>query len=56
MKNLASILKILNLLKEKEINYQESINFCKANLFLNHPNIGASINNFASFLKSINRL
>ena len=35
---------------------QEGLNFSKTNLLPNHPDIGDSMNNLASVLKSLNQL
>ncbi len=54
MNNLACVLESLNQLKESEVLFREALNFRKANLLPNHPDIGASMNNLASVLLSLN--
>jgi hypothetical protein len=56
MNNLADVLHSLNRLKEAEVLYQEALNFRKANLLPNHPDIGISMSNLAMVLQSLNRL
>jgi tetratricopeptide (TPR) repeat protein len=40
----------LNKLKEAEVLYREALNFFKANLLPNHPDIGTSMNDLAYVL------
>jgi tetratricopeptide (TPR) repeat protein len=56
MNNLAGVLYSLNQLKEAEILYREALNFRKANLLPNHPDIGTSMNNLAVVLNDLNQL
>ncbi len=56
MNNLAHVLKSLNQLKESEVLYREALNFRKAKLLPNNPDIGDSMNNLASVLESLYQL
>jgi hypothetical protein len=56
MNNLALVLKSQNRLKYSEELFRESLNFRKANLLSNHPDIGNSMNNLALVLQRLNRL
>jgi tetratricopeptide (TPR) repeat protein len=56
MNNLADVLKRLNKLREAEALYRDALNFRKANLKPNHPDIRNSLNNVAIVLQSQNRL
>jgi hypothetical protein len=56
MTYLARVLQDLNRLKEAEELFREALNFYKANLLPNHPDIGTSMNNLAVVLLSLNRL
>jgi hypothetical protein len=56
MHNLACVLSSLNRLNEAEELSREALNFRKANLLPNHPDIGKSIYKLASVLQRLNRL
>ncbi len=56
MNNLAGVLLSLNRLEDSEELFREALNFNKANLLPNHPDIGISMNNLANVLQSLNRL
>ncbi len=43
-------------MKEAEVLHREALNFRKANLLPNHPDIGTSMNNLARVLESLNQL
>ncbi len=45
---------ILNRLKDAEDLHREALNFRKAHLNPNHPDIGTSMNNLANVLMSLN--
>ncbi len=47
MNNLASVLESLNRLKYSEELYRESLDFRKANLLPNHPDIGINMSDLA---------
>jgi hypothetical protein len=56
MNNLAIVLQSLNRLNEAEELFREALNFRKANLLPNHPDIGESMNNLAFVLECLNQL
>ncbi len=47
MNNLGVVLQDLNQLNEAEVLYRAALDFYKANLLPNHPEIGKSLNNLA---------
>jgi hypothetical protein len=55
MNNLAFVLRDVNRLKEAEVLFKEALDFRKANLMPNHPDIGTSMNNLARVLYDLNR-